>query len=196
MLPLPIPRGVWHNCGNMDRTRRKPRPLDSTRLEEMAVAYLARFATTRARLESYLRRKLRERGWAGDGEPPVAALVERLCAAGYVDDTAYAIARGASLLRRGYGVRRVDQALGAAGVAEDILEDLRPPVAEQRRAALALARRRRFGPFGAGERDPATRERQLAAMVRAGHPLDNARQLLDAATVEAAEEWAGAADGD
>jgi regulatory protein len=36
----------------------------------------------------------------------------------------------------------------------------------------------------------ARREKQLAAMLRAGHALDSTRELVDAATVEAAEDWA------
>ena len=176
--------------------KRAPKPLDSVRLEDMALAYVARFATSRAKLEGYLRRKLRERGWAGEGEPPVAALADSFVAAGYVDDTAYARAKSGSLLRRGYGVRRVSQALDAAGIDQTVRAGLRPGEGVQRRAALALARKRRFGPFGAEMPDRPLRERQLAAMLRAGHPLDKARELVDAASVEAAEQWAAAGDGD
>jgi len=101
------------------------KPLDSARLEELALAYVARFATSAGKLEAYLRRKLRERGWAAEGEPPVARLVGRFVAAGYVDDRAYALAKAGGLLRKGYGRRRIDQALGAAGGAEDPREEAR-----------------------------------------------------------------------
>ena len=47
------------------------RPIDGERLEQLALAYVARFAVSSAKLQGYLRRKLRERGWAGEGEPPV-----------------------------------------------------------------------------------------------------------------------------
>lgn len=172
-----------------------PKPLDSARLEELALAYVARFATSAGKLEAYLRRKLRERGWAGEGEPPVARLVGRFVAAGYVDDRAFALAKAGGLLRRGYGRRRIDQALGAAGIAADLREEARGDAVAQRQAALALARKRGFGPFGAGEgegrADRAIRERQVAAMLRAGHPLDSARRIVDAESVAALEEWAG-----
>jgi regulatory protein len=180
----------------MAQRRSNPRPIDAGRLEELALAYVARFATSRAKLEAYLRRKLRERGWAGEGEPPIAALAERLVAAGYVDDAAYARAKSSSLLKRGYGLRRVRQALGAAGIAEDLREDVRPGESAARRAALALARKRGFGPFGVARPDRMAREKQIAAMLRAGHPLDSARELVDAQSVEAAEEWVAQADED
>lgn len=187
---------MWHKWGNMDRTQPYPRPIDAARLDELALAYVARFATSRAKLEAYLRRKLRERGWAGEGEPPVAALTERLVAAGYVDDAAYARAKSGSLLRRGYGVRRVDRALGAAGIAAQLREDVRPGEGAVRRAALAMARKRGFGPFGVARPDRGARERQVAAMLRAGHSLDSARELIDAHSIEAAEEWAAQASED
>lgn len=172
------------------RERRPPRPLDRERLNELALAYLARFATSAAKLEAYLRRKLRERGWDGEGEPPVAALVERCVAAGYIDDAVYARAKAGSLRRRGYGARRVDQSLGAAGIAAELREELRASPAEERAAALALARKRRLGPFGSPLTDRAAREKQVAVLLRAGHRLDIARQVVEAASPAALEAWA------
>ncbi|MGZ3173390.1 MAG: regulatory protein RecX [Croceibacterium sp.] len=177
-----------------DRRKRPPKPLDSARLGEIALAYVARFSTTAANLKRYLRRKLRERGWEGEGEPRVEELVERYVELGYIDDEAFARARSGSLLRRGYGERRVRQALGQAGIEEDLREQVRPAEGETRRAALVLARRRRFGPFGAVPLDKALREKQIAAMLRAGHPLDSARQIVDAASAAEAEQWEAKAD--
>ena len=91
---------------NSGRPRRVPKPLDAARLDELALTYVARFATSAARLERYLKRKLRERGWEGEREPDLAALVGRYVELGYVDDAAYARARSGSLLRRGYGTPR------------------------------------------------------------------------------------------
>jgi regulatory protein len=100
------------------------------------------------------------------------------------------------LLRRGYGQGRVRQALGEAGIAEELRERVRPGERETRCAALAFARRRRFGPFGSSAFDKPLREKQIAAMLRAGHPLDNARQIVDAASAAEAEQWAAEADDD
>lgn len=175
---------------------RKMSPIGAAKLEEMALAYVARFATTRARLEDYMRRKLRERGWDGEGDPPIAALAEKFCEAGYVDDAAYARMKAGSLLRRGYGARRVGQALHAAGVDEDVREDARPSRMAGREAALAMARKRRFGPFGSEVPDRARREKQLAAMLRAGHGMDSARAMIDAGSVAAALEWVAEAEGE
>ena len=170
--------------------KRAPKPLDSVRLEELALAYVARFATSAGKLEAYLMRKLRERGWAGDDEPRVTALVERFVVAGYVDDRLFALAKAGGLLRRGYGPRRIDQALGAAGISEEMREEARGSVRAQRQAALALAGKRRFGPFGARLPDRFLREKQVAAMLRAGHCLDSARRIVDAETIAGLVAWA------
>ena len=171
------------------RPRPKPRPLDAAKLEELALSYVARFATSAAKVESYLVRKLRERGWEDERPADPAAIVERFVALGYIDDEAYARAKSGGLLRRGYGPRRVEQALGAAGIAQVVREEVRAGDGEARRAAVALAARRRLGPWGAAvDRDG--RQKQLAAMLRAGHGFDAARAVIDAPTVAAAEEWA------
>jgi regulatory protein len=179
----------------MARSLRKSLPLDGVRLEEIALAYAARYETTQAKLEAYLRRKLYERGWGGEGDPPVNDIAARFADAGYVDDAAFARARTGSLLRRGYGMRRVGQALAAAGIDKELREELRPDEARQRKAALALARKRRFGPFGTQRPDAALRQKQLAAMLRAGHSFDQARALVDAPDIDAAEQWAEEACG-
>ena len=117
-----------------------PKPLGAARLEELALAYTARFADSAAKLADYLRRKLRERGWEGDseggGEPPIDAIVERFVAAGYVDDAAYARAKSTSMLRRGLGMRRVSQAMDMAGIAGEDREASRAGPGTQRRSPL------------------------------------------------------------
>lgn len=174
----------------MSQSSRNFKPLDAAKVEELALAYVARFATTQAKLEAYLARKIRERGWKGEPGPDIAAIAGKFVEAGYVDDAAYAKAKAGSLLRRGYGARRVDQALFAAGVANEVREGLCPAEADRRQAALAMAKKRRFGPFGAEPSDPARREKQLAAMIRAGHAFDTAREIINAQSVEAIESWA------
>jgi regulatory protein len=158
-----------------------PQPLDQEGLERLALFYAGRYAVTRAKLRDYLKRKLRERGWAGEGEPPVERLVERFSALGYVDDRAFATARADALGRRGYGARRIDQALRAAGIEEEDGADARESAqASAWDAALRFAERRRIGPFAQEVPDRPQREKALGAMLRAGHPLGLARRLVDA----------------
>jgi len=156
------------------------KPLSSADLRQFALTYVSRYATSRHKLAAYLKRKLRERGWEEEEAPPVEALVAELAENRFVDDRAYAEMKAGSLSRRGYGLRRVRQALDAAGIAEgDAAEALRGAEVESTAAALAYAKRRRLGPFSAHFDDPDHRRKALAAMLRAGHAYFTARRILD-----------------
>jgi regulatory protein len=138
----------------------------------MALRYVGRFATTRAKLIAYLWRKVRERGWNDNKEPDPDALAQRFCELGYLDDAAYALAKSRSLSSRGYGRHRLEQKLRLAGIGEeDGAAAFEEADAEAVEAALRYAQRRRIGPWGSKNPDPKTREKAIAAMARAGHPL-------------------------
>jgi regulatory protein len=165
----------------MARTRgRRERPaLDGDSLNELALAYVGRFATTRAKLGAYLSRKVRERGWAGERGPDIESVVERLADLGYVDDAGYALSKARSLSARGYGKRRVGQSLRAAGIGEEDGEAaLELADSESVESAIRYARRRRIGPFAAEPADRDSRERALAAMIRAGHDFALAKAII------------------
>jgi regulatory protein len=168
---------------------KKPRPpLNLASLEQLGLFYVGRYATTRAKLARYLGRKVQERGWAEAGEPPIGSLVERFGAMGYVDDRAFAAAKASSLGRRGYGERRVAQALNAAGIDGEHAAEAQ----EQSRegafaAALRFAERRRIGPYANELPDRESKQRAFAAMMRAGHPPELARKILAARPGEVLE---------
>jgi regulatory protein len=162
------------------RARRPPKPLDEAALNELALRYVGRFATTRVKLKSYLARKVRERGWVGEREPDFARIADRFAELGYVNDEAYAIAKSQALTSRGYGKRRVMDALRVAGIDEEAGAAAHEHAeSEALSAALKFARRRRIGPFAEkAERDPKQRQKALAAMVRAGHDYTLASAIL------------------
>lgn len=164
----------------MPRTRSPLPPLSAPDLDRLALRYVERFATTRGRLGDYLRRKIRERGWEGAAPPDPAGVAQRMADRGYVDDRLYAEAKAGALGRRGMGARRVAQALRQAGVEEDDAASVAPIVAADAPAsALAFARRRRIGPFAREAADRAQQQKQLAAMLRAGHPMALSRRIID-----------------
>jgi len=162
--------------------------LDAAALERLALAYVGRYATTRSRLAAYLRRKVGARGWTGDEPAGIDRIVERMAAFGYVDDRGFGEARARALARRGFGTRRVAEALRAAGLGE---EDVAPIREESERsawaAALAFARRRRIGAFATESADEPARRKAFAAMIRAGHAPDMARRFVEAAPGEPPE---------
>jgi regulatory protein len=155
-------------------------PLDTRKLDELALAYVGRFATTRSNLRFYLARKIRERGWNDVGQPDLEAIANRCAEQGYVDDAAYALAKSQALTGRGYGKRRVIEKLRSAGVDDQHSQAAREHADEEAlSAALRFAQRRRLGPFAlAAPRDPKEREKALAAMVRAGHSFALAKAIV------------------
>jgi regulatory protein len=162
----------------MNRVPRRPvPPLDRPALERLALRYVERFATTRGRLTDYLRRKIRERGWDGEAADP-AGIAERFAELGYIDDRAYGEAKASAMARRGLGARRVAGALHQAGVKGEDAEAIAPGIEERALdAALAFARRRRIGPYADAVPDRPQREKQIGAMLRAGHAPALARRI-------------------
>jgi regulatory protein len=158
---------------------RPARALDAKGLEALALRYVGKYATSRAKLRDYLQRKLDEAEWAGESAPDPDGLVARIAELGYVDDRAFAEQRAAALGRRGYGARRIGMAFRAAGIeAEDGEEALAAAREGALAAALALARRRRVGPYASEPADRPARERAIAMMVRAGHNPSLARRIV------------------
>jgi regulatory protein len=160
----------------MARDRTPPPPLDRAALERLALRYVEKFATSRGRLAEYLKRKVRERGASEPLDPH--AVAERMAERGYVDDGAYAESRARGMARRGMGERRVSQALRQAGIDTDQIlratEDASPVA-----AALVFARRRRIGPYATSVADSKVRDKQVAALVRAGHGFALAKRIAD-----------------
>lgn len=166
-----------------DRRSAKPHkraPLDRAALDRLALAYVGRYATTRKKLSDYLLRKVRDCGWASDDPAPVEAIVSRLAELGYVNDEAFAKMRAEGLTRRGYGPQRVALALRHAGIApEDSESAKQQSEADAEIAAHAFAKKRKIGPYAPHPiTDPALQRKALAAMCRAGHSYEIARQIL------------------
>ena len=171
---------------------REPRPIDAAQLQELAVGYAARYATTAAKLRRYLQRKLGERQWTPAEPADIETLVTRIVTLGYVNDRVYAASKQRDLTARGFGAGRVKGALNAAGVSRDDIAAVLAPdddvPADPYAPAIAFARRRRFGPFAREDTpaDPARRSRELAAMARAGHDFAVAKRVLSAVDEDAA----------
>ncbi|WP_030540700.1 regulatory protein RecX [Sphingobium sp. DC-2] len=161
--------------------KRPPPALDEDSLRELALRYVGRFATSRAKLLAYLNRKLKERGWAGAQPPAPDRLVDRLAELRYVDDRGYAVMKSAALSRRGYGARRVAQTLHADGIAPADREEADAQATNESWAAAdRFARRKRIGPYAQARPDPKQREKAIAAFLRAGHSYETARRWIDA----------------
>ena len=129
--------------------------------------------------------------WGGDEAEAltwVDQVVERMAELGYVNDSQYALTKARRLHERGRPARAVRGLLAAKGVESEDIDAALARLAEQGEggdlaAAITFARRRRLGPFRAGER-AADRSRDLAALARAGFSYDIASRVIDADDVD------------
>jgi regulatory protein len=169
--------------------RPAPAPLDEKRIEQAALDYLARFASSSESLRRVLLRRIaRAAKSESDGPRPGAAFVDRLIAryvaAGLLDDRAYAAQQAASLHARGASAKAIAFRLKEKGVgAEHVraaLTGLAAAGASELASACALARRRRLGPCRPAASRAAFHRRDLGVLARAGFALDIARRVLAA----------------
>lgn len=162
--------------------------LDPAMLEEWALAYLGRYASSAGNLRRVLLRRIYRRTGATarvDGETAAAieALIERYRTAGLIDDAAYAAARARQGLARGRSLRQIGAGLAAKGIGSEetasALQSLRKSTGDpDLAAACAFARRRRLGPYRRADGDPVERKRALAVFARAGFSRQTAELVL------------------
>jgi regulatory protein len=183
-----------------DRAEREARPtppITAAYLERAALHYLERYSASQEMLRRTLRRRVEKRARARGEDaaafaPMIETVVQRAITAGLVDDARFAAARLATLRRRGTSARGVTAKLAAKGVPRDVVAaamaaereaaDPEEEVGVEAQAAEAYARRRRLGPHRHPDRRAAYRDRDLAAMARAGFPYDLARRVVDCET--------------
>jgi regulatory protein len=178
------------------RKSRKPRKATPKSIENWALHHLARYDCSAAHLSRLLMRRVRRsahyHGTDGEeGARAVRDVIEKLSGNGMLDDARHARARAASLNRRGASLRAIRGKLREKGIADDLIEQavdtLGGKEQAEMRAALALARRRRLGPFRAQGAREASREKDLAALARAGFGYGLAQRIIDARSHEELE---------
>ncbi|HVO15442.1 MAG TPA: RecX family transcriptional regulator [Alphaproteobacteria bacterium] len=193
-------QGTAHPARARGASRRGPRRATAQHLEDAALHYLERFASSATHLRRVLMRRVeRSARIHGTDRAEGAALVEDLLGrferSGLLDDRVYAEGRAAALFRRGTAPRAIRAALRAKGVASETIEaalgTLGAGADAELTAAAALARRRRLGPYRPAEARAGRRDKDLAALARAGFGYDVARRVIDAedrAELEAADD--------
>ena len=187
------------------KRRRGTRRVSAEYLDKAALYYLERFASSSANLRRVLLRKVARSAAAhgtdaAEGERLVDALIERYLRAGLIDDRAYAAQKAASLRRRGTSRLGIRGKLALKGVYAELIGDtLERLDAEssdgELAAACALVRRRRLGPYREAGARSQHRQKDLAALARAGFSLAVARRVLSVGDPDALDALArGAAD--
>lgn len=177
-----------------------------SRIEHIALHHIERYPTSSAHLRRVLERRAersrialgalgddagRDPARAGDAAQHgewIEAAIARLGELGLLDDRAYARALARRLRARGCSRRQIEARLADKGIADEIRREALAGEGEagsaesaELEAAATYARRRRLGPH---RRDPEARaerrERDLAALARAGFAYAIAQRIVDA----------------
>lgn len=177
-----------------------PRPtptLTPQLLERMGADYVGRYGGTAQNLRRYLQRtvqqSLRESVQDDAGETAagwqsaIEAVVRQLVEAGAIDDGRFAEAATRIWQSKGLAAPMVKQRLAARGISSEAAQRALQAVAEDhgpggnavRAVAVAYARRRGLGPWRMPDQRAARRDKDLQAMLRAGHPYGVARAVID-----------------
>jgi regulatory protein len=169
--------------------RKQPRKVSPRYLENAALHYLKRYAATASQLKRVLVRRVDRSLRVHGGERTEAlgwvdALVDKLVRNGLINDGAYAGMKAQSLRASGRSARVIAQKLRMKGVpAELVQQKLAEASAElsEEEAARIWARKKRLGPFRRdAEARQEHRQRDLAALARAGFSFAVARKIIDA----------------
>ncbi|MEO8558421.1 MAG: regulatory protein RecX [Rhodospirillales bacterium] len=190
------------NGMNDDEKIKGPRKFSAPRLtaksmENAAVHYLGKFSASTKNLRRVLQnRVLRATRRGGEVPANIDAIIDevvaKLAKLQLIDDSAFAAQRTSSLRRRGGSTRQIRGKLKLAGIDNEEIDKAVDAADAERgdgdgkgelRAALRLAERRRLGPYRPKDRAE-YRQRDMAALARAGFSYDVARKVTDAADAE------------
>ncbi len=173
------------------KRRRPPPPLTPQRLRALAEDYVQRFGGPSSNLKRYLQRQVDKalswqqiqqddvRAWQAE----MAKILAEFQEAGAVDDARFAQGTAEVLQHRGVAPRVVAMRLRQKGIGQADIQDaigqLGDPAAAEWQAALNLARRRRLGPYRPAEERKERRQKDAAALARAGFSAGVAFKVVD-----------------
>lgn len=173
--------------------RKRPRKVTARSLENVALFYLKRYTSTVRQLEKVLQRRVRQSFKEHGGDPAEAAewiraLLDKLVRGGLLSDEAFAENRTYSLRAGGRSTRVIAQKLRLKGVSEALVQKSVAQATAQvpeEDAARHWAKKKRLGPY---RRDLSTRDdnrqRDLAALARAGFSYGVCKSVIDASAPE------------
>jgi regulatory protein len=170
-------------------TRKIPRKISKTYLENAALHYLQRYATSSANLRRVMMRKIEKsckhhETDAADFIPLLDDMLARYAATGLLNDQVYAEARTASLRRKGESKGSIQARLSLKGLTRDQIAGALATADEGKEepeleAARAFTRRKKIGPYRSRAlQDPKDAQREMAAMARGGFSYDVAKRAL------------------
>ena len=174
-----------------------PRKVSATSLENAALYYLGRFATSSENLRQVLERRIMRAAKHHDTDVEVCTklvgdLIQRYLENGILNDGIYAQTQAVSMNRRGKSLCAIRARLRQKAVSSDTIDDALAVLAGEvgppdLAAAIAYARKRRLGPYRRDTGKPENANKELAALARAGFSYSLALHIVEAQNVDELE---------
>ena len=167
-----------------------PKKITEKYLYNSGLAYLQRFPSSVAHFKTVMGRKIDRscRHHTDQDKTACAALLDKVAGQftdmGYLNDELYLRGMVNSLRGRGLSARAIMMKLQQKGLAQDDIKTVLSLYDEENEsddlgAALRLCRKKRIGPYGAANVEPAQKQKWLAALARAGFSYDVAIRALE-----------------
>lgn len=180
--------------------QKKPKKITQKRLYNIAAYYLQRYDSSVESLRRTLIRRIDKASrvhemdkneaieWAED-------VIKKMIQLDFVNDERYSENQIRGMFRKGASVLKMKAKLKSKGVPDEIIEAklsyfISITDNADMRAAVKYAKRRRFGAFRTSiEIRKEKRNKDMAAMSRAGFDFSTSKTVIDAETLEELEEF-------
>lgn len=178
---------------------KKKRTITPAYLERAALFYLQRYSSSRKNLERVLERKIRKQS---EGNQPLTTeqrqwireTSEKCINLGYIDDSRYASQKALSMHLGGKSEQAIRLYLRQKGLDDADIQTALDSIEQESGAAAALkaaiiyARKRGFGPFRLRTINEDRIQKDIAAMMRAGHQMDHIQKVIRAESKDILED--------
>ena len=188
----------FSNKSNRTKRRKKiPRKLSVASIENAALYYLGRYATSSENLRQVLERKIIRASKHHETNIKactrfVGDLIQRYLENGILNDKIYAQAQAASMNRRGKSLRAIRSRLRQKALSSEIIDKAIEVLTDQvgtpdLSAAIAYARKRRLGPYRKNVHSQSNLDKELATLARSGFSYSLALHIVKAKNIDELE---------
>ncbi|MCK5296904.1 MAG: RecX family transcriptional regulator [Alphaproteobacteria bacterium] len=184
----------------MAEQQKKPKKITPKRLYNIAVYYLQRYESSVESLRRVLIRRIDKSALVHEIDKDEAVewaedVIKKMMQFDFVNDERYSENQIRSMFQKGTSIYKMKAKLKSKGVPDETIEtalSLFVSVTDNvdMRVAVKYAKRRRFGAFRQSkEVRKEKRNKDMAAMSRAGFDFGSSKTVIDAETLEELEEF-------
>ena len=179
------------------RRQKIPRIVNTTTIENSALFYIERYATSSENLRQVLKRKIIRASKYHNTDinaciQHIGDLIQRYLKNGILNDEVYAQAQATSMNRRGKSLRAIRSRLRQKLLSDENIEKAIGVLTKEYEspdlsAAITYARKRRLGPFRKNASNRNSLNKELASLARSGFSYSLALRIVEAKNIDELE---------